>query len=142
MTGNRSAVRRNPSESAAARIAGRSVLANRPDITAPPCADNCDRSAGTNVSLIDRADVQRSRFSADPALSLVPDAARPAERLLPHHRAGRLVVDVEVAGRETQPVLRPARTACTVVGDHRTGQRIRRARVDDVEDLVVARSSG
>ena len=33
--------------------------------------------AGTNVSLMVRADVQRNRFSTDPALSLVPEPREP-----------------------------------------------------------------
>ncbi len=32
---------------------------------------------GTNVSLIDRGEVQRSRLTAAPALSLVPEARAP-----------------------------------------------------------------
>lgn len=32
---------------------------------------------GTNVSLMDRGEVQRSRFCGDPALSLVPDPPAP-----------------------------------------------------------------
>src|ERR1700733_13458608 len=35
VTGHRSAVRRSPSDRLAERIAGRSVLVNKPDITAP-----------------------------------------------------------------------------------------------------------
>ena len=61
--------------------------------------------------LLDRA----RRHPADqvvPRAGLVVGAAGPgaAERLLPDHRAGRLVVDVEVAGREPQRVAPPSRS--------------------------------
>ena len=54
---------------------------------------------GTKVSLIARGLAQRIKFQSDPALSFVPGGARAAERLLADDGAGRLVVDVEVAGR-------------------------------------------
>ena len=54
---------------------------------------------------------QRIRFHIEPALSFVPGRARAAERLLPDDRAGRLVVDVEVAGRVAQRLLRRGRRA-------------------------------
>ena len=61
--------------------------------------------------------------------------ARAAERLLSDDRAGGLVVDVEVARGEAQPVLRGQHRGA-VVGDHRPGQRVPRSGVDDVEDVV------
>ena len=39
--------------------------------------------AGTNVSLIVRAEVQRSRFCGEPALSLVPEARAPPKGCWP-----------------------------------------------------------
>ena len=48
--------------------------------------------------------------------------ARPAERLLPDHRAGGLVVDVEVARRVAQPAAAAVQHRGAVVGDHRAGQ--------------------
>ena len=61
-----------------------------------------------------------------------------AERLLADDGAGGLVVDVEVARREAQPVL-GLQHRVAIVGDHRAGQRILRAGVDDVEHLLVVR---
>src|SRR3954453_1989763 len=51
--------------------------------------------------------------------------ARAAEGLLADDRAGRLVVDVEVAGGEAQAVLGPGHGA-PVLRDHRAGQGVRR----------------
>jgi len=58
--------------------------------------------AGTKVSFTDRGHTHRSRFSN--RSRLVVCAARPgtAKGLLPNHRAGRLVIDAEVAGGEPQ----------------------------------------
>ena len=78
---------------------------------------------GTNVSLTDRGDTQRSRFSTEPALSFVPLARRAAERLLSDHRTGRLVVDVEVAGREPQHLHR-LDDGLAVLCDDRAGQAV------------------
>ena len=67
----------------------------------------------------------------DRGAGLVVGAAGPAaaERLLADDRAGRLVVDVEVAGREPQLLLRPGDRA-PVPGDDRAGQRVRRDALD------------
>ena len=64
--------------------------------------------AGTKVSLIVRGDTQRMRFQQRAGLVVGPDGPRAAERLLTDDRAGRLVVDVEVAGRVAQLRPRPS----------------------------------
>jgi hypothetical protein len=63
-----------------------------------------------SVSLTVRALTHRTRFNFEPALSFVPDARAPPERLLADDRACGLVVDVEVAGGVAQRA-RACRTA-------------------------------
>jgi len=45
-----------------------------------------------------RALTQRTRLSFEPALSFVPEPRAPPKGCCHHHRARRLVVDVEIAG--------------------------------------------
>ena len=73
--------------------------------------------------MIARGDTHRNRFSIEPALSLVPLTPGAPERLLADHCAGRLVVDVEVAGREPQPLGRLL-DRLPVLGDAGAGQGI------------------
>jgi hypothetical protein len=63
---------------------------------------------GTKFSFTVRAFTQRSRFIFEPALSLVPEPRAAAERLLPHHAPGGLVVD----SRSCRPAFRRALAAC------------------------------
>src|SRR5579859_3620702 len=66
---------------------------------------------------------------------LVVGAAGPgtAERLLAYHRAGGLVVDVEVSGRVPQ-LAAGSRYRLPVSGDDRAGQRVARRVIHVVED--------
>src|SRR5206468_419876 len=58
--------------------------------------------------------------------------ARPAKRLLPDDGPGRFVVDIEVSGGIPECAHRfPYRDA--VAAEHRTGQRIWRSAIDDIE---------
>ena len=66
-----------------------------------------------------RGDTQRTRLRIDPALSLVPLARRTAEGLLAHHRASRLVVEVEVARRIPQDLARLGQGR-PIAREHRT----------------------
>ena len=90
---------------------------------------------GRDERLLDGAG-RRPAQQVERRAGLVVGAGRPgaAERLLPDDGTGRLVVDVEVAGGEPQRV-GGLSIAAAVVGDHRTGQRVRRARVDQGEDV-------
>src|SRR4029079_5861862 len=56
-----------------------------------------------------------------PVLVVVAAGPAAAERLLADDRTGRLVVDVEVAGREAQLLAGP-RDGAAVLGDDRSGQ--------------------
>ena len=85
-----------------------------------------------------RALTQRTRFSFEPALSFVPGPARAAERLLPDDGAGRLVVDVEVAGGVAQRAHRLAHRRA-IAREHGAGQRVRRRAIDDRERLLPLR---
>jgi hypothetical protein len=62
------------------------------------------------------------------------------ERLLTDDRAGRLVVDVEVARRVLEPVLR-VRDRGTILGEDGAREPVRRSLVDQVEGLVQRFSS-
>src|SRR5690606_12765894 len=62
--------------------------------------------------------------------------AAAAEGLLPDDRAGRLVVDVEVAGGEPEG-LQGLLHRGAVVGDDGAGQRVGGALVDGLEDALV-----
>ena len=79
---------------------------------------------GTNVSFIDRGDTQRRRFRIEPALSLVP-LARALRRAADRPLHGRLVVEVEVAGRETEHFERLDDRGA-VLREHRAGEPVRR----------------
>ena len=73
---------------AAARIAGRRGLAVKfpRRFARPHSVSMCGYRyavGGTNVSLIVRGDAQRSRFSGEPALSLVPEARAPPNGCCP-----------------------------------------------------------
>ena len=102
-----------------------------------PCRGSGSRSAATNVSLIVRGETQRIRFHIDPGLVVRARRARAAERLLADDGAGRLVVDVEVAGGVAEPLVRevdrargrartPRRSARTV-RRRRSGRACRRS---------------
>src|SRR5690349_6192355 len=62
--------------------------------------------------------------------------ARAAERLLPDDRAGRLVVDVEVAGRVLELVAGELDRRA-VAGEDRAREPVRRGPVDELERLLV-----
>ena len=69
--------RRPAAQGAVHRAADRPRLARRRPLAEAHVAGSGSRSAGTNVSLIERGEVQRSRFAGAPALSLVPEARAP-----------------------------------------------------------------
>src|SRR5579859_2151696 len=82
----------------------------------------------------------------DPAHQVLPGArlvvgtggTRATERLLPHDRAGRLVVDVEVAGGEAQRPAGPVDDR-PIRREDRAGQRVRRGGLGLPDDVLEAR---
>src|SRR3989304_2181544 len=88
---------------------------------------------GTKVSLMVRADTQRSRLSMEPALSLVPLALAPPTGCWPTTAPVGLSLIV-IACREPQRLVgftqRPA-----VGGEHRAGEGVGGGRVHQLEGL-------
>src|SRR5215217_8622976 len=134
VTGNRSAVRRSPSDLLAARIAGRPTRSKKPISSLHVRVVVIGRRYERLLDGPGRRPPQQVERGA--RLIVGARSARAAERLLPDDGAGRLVVDIEVARGEPQPVL-CLQHCLPVVGDDRSRQRVLRAVVDDIEHLLV-----
>ena len=80
-----------------------------------------------------RGDTQRSRFSWEPALSLVPEARPPPNSCCPTTAPVSLSLTVVVAGGVAQDVVGLCESG-RIVGEHRTGQRVGAGSVDDAQD--------
>ena len=84
--------------------------------------------------MVARGLANRIRFRAVPALSFFARRANAAERVLADDRTGRLVVDVEVARRIPYGVARLGHGGL-VGGEHRAGQAVGRALIDQAQRL-------
>ncbi len=95
-------------------------------------------SGGTDVSLTARGEDQPHEVVGPAGLVVGARGPPAAERLLSDDRASRLVVDVEIAGRVAELLVRKGDRRA-IVGEDRAGQRVGRGLVAQLERLGVVR---